>query len=178
MSWKLLERVIKDVFSLTLEKEFISVDSYGKPFIENRNNIHFNLSHSGEIVCCIVDAFPVGIDVEAVSPIDLDTTNFFHSKERFDLSTLPTNEQIKYFYKLWVLKESYIKAEGKGLSIPLNTFSFEINNDLIHFEGNNNHKWDFSLHAIDINRQPYQLGICTHKGRLPNKIIEIPYMFL
>jgi len=71
-SWKLLERIILENFSLNISKESFSINNYGKPLINNRNNIHFNISHSGEIVCCIVDSFPVGIDVEAISSINLD----------------------------------------------------------------------------------------------------------
>jgi len=166
-------------FPLDINKEPVNINNYGKPFIANKKNIHFNLAHSGGIVCCIVDNFPVGIDVELISPIDLDIAfNFFSSKECFNLSNLPANEQIKYFYKLWVLKESYIKAEGKGLSISLNSFSFGINNNQISLKNRNSSKWDFALYYINTNAQKYQLGICVHKGRLPKEIIEIPYMWI
>ncbi|OGV18846.1 MAG: hypothetical protein A2X47_13975 [Lentisphaerae bacterium GWF2_38_69] len=178
-SWKLLEKVMRDVFSLDLGKESFDIDAYGKPFLTNRNDIHFNLSHSGEIVCCIVDNYPVGIDVENINSIDLNiASNFFSKKECSDLFNLPNKDQINYFYKLWTLKESYIKAEGKGLSIPLNSFSFKVGSNSISFNGENVDKWAFLLHNINTDSQNYQLGICVQKGRLPDKIIEIPYMAL
>jgi len=101
---------------------------------------------------------------------------FFSSAECFDLHNLSAKEQIKYFYKLWVLKESYIKAQGKGLSIPLNSFSFGINNNQISLKNKNPAKWDFALYYTNTNAQKYQFGICVDKGRLPKEIIEIPYM--
>jgi 4'-phosphopantetheinyl transferase len=43
----------------------------------------------------------------------------------------PEEMKLKYFYMLWTLKESYIKMEGKGLSIPLNSFTIRIeDNDI------------------------------------------------
>lgn len=77
-SWKLLEKVMQDVFSLDLKKELIDINAYGKPFITNRNDIHFNISHSGEIVTCIVDKYSVGVDIENITPIDMTiASNFF-----------------------------------------------------------------------------------------------------
>ena len=36
----------------------------GKPFIVDHPNIHFNLSHSGDVAICAVSNQPVGIDIE------------------------------------------------------------------------------------------------------------------
>jgi 4'-phosphopantetheinyl transferase len=41
------------------------------------------------------------------------------------LQTLPEPLQPLRFFQYWTLKESYIKARGMGLSIPLDRFSFD-----------------------------------------------------
>lgn len=41
-------------------------ESYGKPKLKNINNLHFNLSHSGDWVVCAISDFSVGIDVEEI----------------------------------------------------------------------------------------------------------------
>jgi len=103
-----------------------STNQYGKPILPEPNGIHFNISHSGNCVVCAVDEKAVGVDIEVIKPIDFNIAERFFSKaEYLTLINQPKEMQMKYFYMIWTLKESYIKAEGKGLNIPLN--SFEIN---------------------------------------------------
>lgn len=107
----------------------------GKPFvsetcINNANDIEFNLSHAKDlIVCAITKSTPLGIDVE-YNKRKSDTyklaPRYFSESETFDLQAKPYDEQAVEFYNYWTLKESYIKACGDGLSIPLNHFSFDI----------------------------------------------------
>lgn len=99
---------------------------YGKPFVLNRK-VHYNISHSGNWVVCAVSDLPIGIDTEEPGPIDLKIAeSFFSSSENDMILHAKDEEKIKLFYKLWVLKESYIKMHGMGLSIPLNSFSINI----------------------------------------------------
>ena len=44
------------------------------------------------------------------------------------LRKLPEKEQLDRFFLYWTLKESYIKARGMGLVIPLSHFSFLFEN--------------------------------------------------
>ena len=49
---------------------------------------------------------------------------FFSPREVADLRGLPADEQPVVFFDYWTLKESYIKARGLGLALPLRHFSF------------------------------------------------------
>jgi len=96
------------------------------------NGIHFNISHSGNCVVCAVDEKAVGVDIEVIKPIDFNIAERFFSKaEYLTLINQPKEMQMKYFYMIWTLKESYIKADGRGLSLPLNSFSIDIKHDKI-----------------------------------------------
>lgn len=106
-------------------------NEYGKPILHEPNGIHFNISHSGDWVVCAVDDSTVGIDIEMIKPIDFKIAERFFSRDEY-ISLINQSEEmkLKYFYMIWTLKESYIKTEGKGLSIPLDSFT-------IRMEGNN-----------------------------------------
>ncbi|MEX1029766.1 MAG: 4'-phosphopantetheinyl transferase superfamily protein [Paenibacillaceae bacterium] len=43
-----------------------------------------------------------------------DLRAFFSFDENKDLLDKPPNQRLAYFYDLWTLKESFIKAVGKG----------------------------------------------------------------
>ncbi len=104
---------------------------WGRPEIDNpslRPTLRFNISHTKGLVACIlaVDR-EVGIDVENTSrPIEYLTIaeSVFSPSEVGALKRLPGPALIRRFFELWTLKESYIKARGMGLAIPLDGFSF------------------------------------------------------
>jgi 4'-phosphopantetheinyl transferase len=99
---------------------------FGKPALADPSSVSFNLSHSADIaLCAITSSCPVGVDIERVRPgIDLAgiATRFFSPAENAALWTLPTGHQCQAFFDCWTRKESYIKALGDGLSIPLDRF--------------------------------------------------------
>jgi 4'-phosphopantetheinyl transferase len=92
----------------------------GKPYLPDRPGIHYNISHSGTYGVCALSDAPVGVDVELVRPLRRAVAQrFFTDVEQEFLAQRPPEE----FFRLWTRKESFTKALGKGLSLPLNSFS-------------------------------------------------------
>ncbi|NLM10171.1 MAG: 4'-phosphopantetheinyl transferase superfamily protein [Clostridiaceae bacterium] len=151
-------------------KELIfGVNEYGKPFLVNSTDAEFNISHSGEWVVCSIDNMPVGIDIEQVKPIDISIAERFFSKEEVkSLMSKCIAEREAYFYDLWTLKESYIKAVGKGLSIPLNSFTIRIvKNNITVCSANETDNYYFKQYYID---QEYKMAVCSSKNEFPDEI--------
>jgi len=108
--------------------------AYGKPRIAGSDvPLAFNLSHANGLIALAVAraetlAGPdlLGVDVEATGRrVSLDIANrFFAPGEVRDLVALPAEQHRARFFALWTLKESYIKARGLGLAIPLDGFAF------------------------------------------------------
>jgi len=102
-------------------------NEHEKPSLKNFPKAHFNISHSGDFVVVAFSDCPVGIDIEKNKGNRLAVAKRFFAKEELnDLFAYPEGEkQIEYFYQLWTLKESYMKAIGKGISMSLSSFSFK-----------------------------------------------------
>ena len=115
------------------------LNEYGKPLLIEPDGIFFNISHSGEWVACAVADSLVGIDVEMIKPVDYKIAEgFFSEIEYLFLMNQPEETRQKYFYILWALKESFIKAEGKGLSIPFDSFTVDLERKEIRLQDEEN----------------------------------------
>ncbi len=98
---------------------------YGRPFLPEYPEIHFSLSHAGKWALCAVCGCPVGCDAECFGRgKEGIVRRFFHPEEQEALS-LEKNpgDWDRLFTRLWTRKESYLKATGRGLSLPMNSFS-------------------------------------------------------
>ncbi|SDU43442.1 4'-phosphopantetheinyl transferase superfamily protein [Stappia sp. ES.058] len=110
---------------------FVSGD-HGKPRVDGVAEAPaFNLSHSEGVIALAVSphagvSLRLGIDVEATTRKVSEglAERFFAPDEVAALMALPDAEQPLRFFALWTLKESYIKAVGMGLAIPLDRFAF------------------------------------------------------
>ncbi|MDP3372312.1 MAG: 4'-phosphopantetheinyl transferase superfamily protein [Candidatus Paracaedibacteraceae bacterium] len=111
-----------------------SKNNNGKPFINNKNlseeKICFNLSHTdGLVMVGVTKMQDIGVDVEQVSRnfdyMDIAYSNFA-ADEITVLESMSGSDQKEFFYKYWTLKESYLKARGDGLTMPLNLCSFAL----------------------------------------------------
>jgi 4'-phosphopantetheinyl transferase len=93
---------------------------YGKPFLPDISDIHFNISHAGNYVTCAVSDSPVGIDVETTDHKGyMDVAGRYFAKDEllYVQSFQNESEQRKAFAEIWTMKEAYIKRDGRGLSI-------------------------------------------------------------
>jgi 4'-phosphopantetheinyl transferase len=110
---------------------------YGRPEIANFGNrgcdLTFNVSHTrGVIALAVARGRALGIDIENVAarPVSIEVAErFFAASETADLLRVPSACQQDRFFEYWTFKESYIKARGMGLSLPLDQFSFDYPHD-------------------------------------------------
>ena len=98
--------------------ELMEKTQYGKPYFPHET-FSFNISHSEDYVVCVISTDEkknIGIDIEKIKPIVLDHySSVLTAQEKNNITS------DKHFYKYWTRKEAVIKADGRGLQIPLST---------------------------------------------------------
>ncbi len=150
--------------------EFI-YEKNGKPYLKNSNDIYYNISHSGEYVMCAVSSREVGCDIEIISDINLNIANRFFSDEEFNLinSKSNLNEKKDIFFKLWTLKESFIKNTGLGMTLPLKSFAVNPENNITVRQDINENNYFFKLYDIE----GYMCAVCSLINDLPLNLINV-----
>jgi 4'-phosphopantetheinyl transferase len=128
----LVRRVLSRYASIPPAGWVFGATSHGRPEILNRDNrardLVFNISHNRDLVVVGVTSRPtLGVDVEntceRAAPLEI-AGRYFAPGEASALRELPQEERALRFWEYWTFKESYIKARGMGLSLPLDKFNF------------------------------------------------------
>jgi 4'-phosphopantetheinyl transferase len=131
-----LTRTVLSRYVPVAPRDFTFVNNaYGRPAIENAEGrgLSFNISHTHSlIVLAVAQRRAIGVDVEnfRAREVSIDIArHYFAPPEVAALATVPESEQQYRFFEYWTFKESYIKARGMGLSLPLDKFSFHYPDD-------------------------------------------------
>lgn len=129
-----------------------------KPYIEGCEHLSFNLSHSGNMVVAAFAEGEVGVDIEKIKPTDFKIARKYFTTEEYDYLVSFEDEQKRRdeFYRLWTLKESFMKAVGLGFKLPLNSFSIELRNGIKINQSVNEKKYSFCEYELS----GYKLSVC------------------
>lgn len=110
--------------------EDLTENAYGKPCFSAHPEICFNLSHSGSKVILGVSDRAIGCDVEVIRdiPVIQEIARCYYSPEEYQalLAEADPAARCRLFYRLWTLRESFIKETGLGLYLPLKSFRIHI----------------------------------------------------
>ena len=133
----------------------------GKPRLLHGTGIHFNLSHSGTRVLCAVSDHEIGCDVEQIKHADLQLARrCFHPGEYAALLKCPDEaRRDDLFYRLWTLKESFMKATGLGFQLPLNQFCVTFRGSEVVVQQSVDAR-DYFFREFDLN-DGYKYALCS-----------------
>ena len=97
----------------------------GKPFLKDSPGVFFSISHTEGMAVCAVCSHPVGIDIQIRKPCSKGLVRRICSPEEYSwICEKQEKEAEKAVLRLWTLKESYAKADGRGLAFPFRQISF------------------------------------------------------
>lgn len=97
--------------------------THGKPFVAGHDDLRFNVSHAGAtLLVAVAYRREVGIDIEQIDndlPVEeLADTTLSPAEVRI-LDAFPHEARQAAFLRLWTRKEAYLKADGRGMSLPV-----------------------------------------------------------
>ncbi|GEB34853.1 4'-phosphopantetheinyl transferase family protein [Brevibacillus parabrevis] len=170
----LIRKIAAETFAVSAKSISFGTNAYGKPSLQGPlNRLHYNLSHSGDWVVCITGDCTVGIDIEKKHQIDLQIARQFFAPEEYEyIEEEPDSERRQArFFAVWTAKESYIKAIGKGLSLPLNSFSTVSQGTVEGARVFEQARWHFKTYFLD---DEYTLTACAPNDSFCETVEIVP----
>lgn len=135
----------------------------GKPYLEDYPDIHFNLSHSGNMVLAVFSDAEVGCDIEEVgkSQEKLAERFFCQSEYEYLMEKQDERERCEEFYRIWTLKESFMKVTGLGMKLALDSFCFEFGEPVTIRQQVSKDDYEFQEFELTDKREiKYKAAIC------------------
>jgi 4'-phosphopantetheinyl transferase len=167
-----LRYALKHSSDIDLHTVTIIENEWKKPLIQG-HDLHFNLTHSGDWVMCIIDNKEAGVDVEKIKKVDYGIVpRFFSQHEQTLFETCGTDhDRLSMFTTIWVLKESYIKAIGRGLYCPLDSFSTipDLSRSTVTLKLNDPSLPQKFFKLYDIGEE-YRCAVCCSENRFPETV--------
>ncbi len=120
-----LDFALRETCGIDLSRQTIEKGLHGKPYFADRSDIHFNISHSGDLAAAAVCEYPVGVDIQVYRPVKDSLIKKLCSDTELQYIR-SSDDKSRAFLQLWTLKESYIKATGDGMSFPMDEINFDI----------------------------------------------------
>jgi len=125
MGGRLLEYAVSRLYRIGVPELSRDKGKYGKPCFRIHPEVRFNISHSGDLVICAVSDFEIGIDIQEKSRMNTDRIAKKIMSPAEHKKYLESSERQDFFYRVWVMKESYVKWTGDGItrelhSLPMN----------------------------------------------------------
>ena len=102
----------------------------GKPALRGEE-VFFSLSHSGRMVSAAVCDRETGVDIQQSAKYEPAVVKRFFARDEQAYIEAAEDKDAAYT-RIWCMKESYIKAVGTGMHIPLNSFSVMDFTDVWH----------------------------------------------
>ncbi|MDO4834260.1 MAG: 4'-phosphopantetheinyl transferase superfamily protein [Bacillota bacterium] len=149
--------------------EHMCYGEHGKPdFDQHRlrstglGEMHFSLSHSGHRVMCGISQVQIGCDVEIVKKRDMKIAGRFFAEAEYADIMAQNDDRIRLerFFRYWTIKESFIKCDGRGLSMPLSSFRIVMDEDGSIELDTGEKKGEYSFFSPDIE-DGYSYACCV-----------------
>jgi 4'-phosphopantetheinyl transferase len=175
--------VLKENIAMLTEQAPIDVvvkeGVWGKPLVKTKNKLEFNVAQSDDkLVMAFALNNVVGIDVEKIkAPVNPNVAKNFMSQSEYDtFMNLNEIERTAYFYKIWTLKESLVKAYGSGLQKSLSVFTLKQDDktQVFSIEENSGEMHDLtSYKGIHVgNDSEYYISIASDRADISYEFCE------
>lgn len=147
----LARKIISRRLNLNFHEIIIEREANGRPFIANKYNLHFSLSHSGNYIALSIGERPNGVDIETRDNVDLNIAKRFFLEHEYKYILNSQDWRIE-FLNIWTLKESCLKCLNLSNWSSVDTFK------LLNFSS------ELKLKAANFTLPDAICGVCVQNN--------------
>lgn len=140
----LLEEMLAN---LGIKDYTIECTKYGKPYLANEKNVYFNISHSGDMCICAVYKSEIGVDIQEIKNVSQNLIDRVTTKR--EKEHLERKDKKEEFFRLWAIKEGYVKYKGEYASLSLANIEVCFEEDIIILD--NGKKADVKVKELSLD---------------------------
>lgn len=152
----------------------------GKPYFCDNPEIHFSLSHSGDYAICSIGSHEIGNDIERVrSERERVAERYFASEELDWICMAQTvREREERIFRIWTMKESFLKVTGRGMSLPLNAFAVIVESDggiqiRQDVNGTTYYAKEYAMPETLAGSDEYKISVCSEVGEFAPELMVV-----
>lgn len=149
----------------------------GKPCFRHYPALHFSISHAGGYAVCSIGPKENGNDIERIrSGKERVAKRFFTQEEISWIQEAPSlKEQEERIFRIWTMKESFLKVTGRGMSLPLQSFSFLIEDcGKIHLSQSFDQKRyffkEYDITSVFKEEAAYTISVCSEDEQMAGEL--------
>lgn len=149
----------------------ITHNEHGKPSLSNiLPKLFFNISHSGDYIVVAFSEQEIGIDIERIGRRRMEVARrFYHPAEVEALERAPLPDQDSLFFRLWSIKESFLKYTGTGLSASLSSFQVKSEDNIPYILQHDGQRLPVHIRQCRIDEN-YACYVCAESEDIPELI--------
>ena len=158
------------------------LEKQGKPVFRYYPETHFSLSHSGDFAICSIGGEEIGSDIEWVrSGKERLAERFFAEEELAWIRKADSaGEQEDRIFRIWTMKESFLKVTGFGMSLPLKDFAVVMEDEgIISLRHHVNEKIyfmkEYTMPERSVEDTRYKISVCSES---PDFATELEKVFI
>jgi 4'-phosphopantetheinyl transferase len=144
----LLRHILASYLNRSPRKIHFGYAAQGKPFLPEYPELRFNLSHAADrMIVGVTRGRELGLDVESLfseTVMNEVRDRVLSYPERLVFERLDASQRREWFVRLWTRKEAYIKADGRGMSLPLDHIDVSTRLGRVRLLGQSPGEWSHS----------------------------------
>lgn len=148
------EKILSEYLNVDQDSLVVCRDGFGKPYLKNFPDIHYNISHTKGVIICAISNEPIGVDIERIKKVNHRIVKRFFTVNEQNYILSNTGKQSERFIEIWTMKESYVKWQGKGMEIPFESFDVTSKTNI-----------------VSIRVDSFYISVCSDKINATNKSI-------